>query len=611
MLEKLEPRTLFNGEADHAWGLDGVVYNGSRDAATDAGGRLIFLEYGLAYAQYDSGGQAAGSGNLSPSPSTLESRIAFQPDGRFFVAGALGVRQYAANGSFVRQFTGAGGHFANVASDEGRFFDIAVMPNGDVLVSGVVGQNLTDAQNAQIDFSGVERYTANGVFQYAISDTGRDRIVALPDGRFLVGDLTGVNRYLANGQLDPTFNNHAPLQYGPTAGDVFTAMNSLGVDAFGRIYGYSFASNRYLVVRLMPDGQIDTTYGDNGFANSGFGLPLGGDGEFFDDGLSGDGRMVIAPDGSAYIAGQIRFAGDYAVALRRLTPQGAMDLTFGSSGDGKARPDNGGIFYGTPRDVEMFPDGDIFVAAVGGHNVRFNITPPASAQVELIGGKLTVLGTSASDVITIDSKTAGKVTVTANGVTQSFTSSAVATIEILAGGGNDLVDSTSLAARMTGDVDFPVTIDGGAGDDVLLGHQGRDRITGASGNDRIFGAGGDDWLSGNAQTDKANGGDGNDSIFGNGGSDRLEGGAGNDTIFGGDQPDGIGGDDGNDSLSGEGGHDRINGGAGADFMSGGGGNDTFFARDNNVDAIVGGIAGHDRAQVDMDDSVVAVEELLA
>jgi hypothetical protein len=46
-------------------------------------------------------------------------------------------------------------------------------------------------------------------------------------------------------------------------------------------------------------------------------------------------------------------------------------------------------------------------------------------------------------------------------------------------------------------------------------------------------------------------------------------------------------------------------------MSGGGGDDTFFARDNEVDTIVGGLAGHDRAQADLDDSVVAIEELLA
>jgi hypothetical protein len=267
MLEKLEPRTLFNGEADLTWGNDGIVYNGGGDdAALDSTGRIVFLGSGLIYSLVDSAGHDIGNGTLSSDPSRLESRIAFQPDGRFVVAGALGVRQYGADGSFIRQFSNTGGgHFANVASDEARFFDIVALPNGDVLVSGVTGTNLLDPQTAQIDFAGVERYSVNGVFQYAISDSGRDKIVALPDGRFLVGDLTGVKRYLGDGRLDSTFNNHAALRFGPGDQDVFKLMNSLAVDAVGRIYGYSLASGQYLVVRLTPDGQIDTSYGKQRF----------------------------------------------------------------------------------------------------------------------------------------------------------------------------------------------------------------------------------------------------------------------------------------------------------------------------------------------------------
>jgi hypothetical protein len=73
-----------------------------------------------------------------------------------------------------------------------------------------------------------------------------------------------------------------------------------------------------------------------------------------------------------------------------------MDTAFGASGNGNARPPNGGAFYGKALDVEMFPDGDVVVFGSGGHNVRFNI-PPANLtpHVQVLDGTLTIFGTPA------------------------------------------------------------------------------------------------------------------------------------------------------------------------------------------------------------------------
>jgi len=93
-------------------------------------------------------------------------------------------------------------------------------------------------------------------------------------------------------------------------------------------------------------------------------------------------------------------------------------------------------------------------------------------------------------------------------------------VEIInAGDGNDVVDLTSTRFGY-GDV----TIDGGAGNDVLWGNAGNDSILGGTGNDNLFGGSGRDTLSG---------GDGNDTIDGGRGDDLLIGGAGDDVIFGG------------------------------------------------------------------------------
>lgn len=67
-------------------------------------------------------------------------------------------------------------------------------------------------------------------------------------------------------------------------------------------------------------------------------------------------------------------------------------------------------------------------------------------------------------------------------------------------------------------------LDGGPGNDELIGGNGRDEIDGAAGDDTITGRGGRDELEG---------GIGNDRLFGGKGRDTLEGGAGNDLLSGG------------------------------------------------------------------------------
>lgn len=92
------------------------------------------------------------------------------------------------------------------------------------------------------------------------------------------------------------------------------------------------------------------------------------------------------------------------------------------------------------------------------------------------------------------------------------------------------------------------TIDGGEGNDVILGQGGNDSLTGGMGNDSVVGGVGADFLSG---------GDGNDTLLGGFGADTLQLGSGdnlaegglfsdrftfddlgNTTIIGGEDPDG-------------------------------------------------------------------------
>ncbi|MGY4830466.1 calcium-binding protein [Sphaerotilaceae bacterium SBD11-9] len=133
-------------------------------------------------------------------------------------------------------------------------------------------------------------------------------------------------------------------------------------------------------------------------------------------------------------------------------------------------------------------------------------------------------------------------------------------------------------------------IDGGAGDDLLLGQGQDDAVYGGVGNDTLYG---DDRDISNTPADVH----GADYLDGGDGNDELLGGGRDDQLFGGDGDDDLWGDagavpssnraflqpayHGNDYLDGEGGNDYEQGEGGDDTLFGGEGNDTLIGDDND------------------------------
>ena len=104
------------------------------------------------------------------------------------------------------------------------------------------------------------------------------------------------------------------------------------------------------------------------------------------------------------------------------------------------------------------------------------------------------------------------------------------------------------AVKFGGNLPTDATLEGGAGDDLLIGGSGNDFLNGGDGNDRLFAEGGNDTLLGS---------NGNDRLVGQDGNDRLFGGVGRDTILGGTSSDRLDGGTGNDVLISGVGRDRI------------------------------------------------------
>lgn len=141
------------------------------------------------------------------------------------------------------------------------------------------------------------------------------------------------------------------------------------------------------------------------------------------------------------------------------------------------------------------------------------------------------------------------------------------------------------------------TIVGGAGDINIFGGLGNDTLTGGGGKSNIEGNDGDDIITGGASDNVLDGGAGNDTITGaGGGKNTLIGGIGNDTLIAvGAGDNTLDGGAGNDVITGGDGKDVIILGAGVDTANAGAGDDTIQVGDEGLVAgeVLNGGAGVD------------------
>ena len=150
----------------------------------------------------------------------------------------------------------------------------------------------------------------------------------------------------------------------------------------------------------------------------------------------------------------------------------------------------------------------------------------ASYTAQIVGGTLQVTGNGASDKLSLRLQsgvpTVLEVDVGDNGTADaSFDRSLFTAISVSAGGGNDRVRIDQVNGAFT---DEAVTIDGGPGNDTLLGGDGADVFFGGPGDDFVDGNRGDDtaFLGEDDDTFHWDPGDANDTIEGQDGLDTLD-----------------------------------------------------------------------------------------
>jgi uncharacterized delta-60 repeat protein len=303
--------------------------------------------------------------DLSPSASDHVRDVAVSADGKPVLVGDAGgpPGDTDMRALFIR-LTNAGGLDAGFGGD-GIVDDfnlsspfsaqaVAVQPDGKVVWAGYVDQSLFGIPNRNIL---VGRLLANGTpdpsfdgdgFRVVLVDAGGDLAdaandVALqPDGKIVVvgsaavGDANAnqedfaVVRLHANGSLDTSFSGDGEALISFDGG-LPDGAHTVAVDRLGRIVVAGQAGGFDLgagVVRLLPDGTLDATFGSGGKTELSILTP--GD-------PRGKTHVLLLPGDSILVAGNFDpdVGGDDSDSfVAVLEPDGDLDPTFGG-GDGK------------------------------------------------------------------------------------------------------------------------------------------------------------------------------------------------------------------------------------------------------------------------------------
>ncbi len=354
----------------------GVATSGERIFAAASGGQTMrvvgYDREGVPNPAFGVGGIAAPE--LGPG-SEYSNSLTVLPDGRILVAGHierwtgenwnhdLGLTRLTAAGAVDATFGGGTGYVNfNVPVSPNAYDDLqavgvqSVGPNAGKVV--VAGSSMDlNVPNGLAASAAVARFTADGAIDAGAAGFGqvsggspqgfrvtnfapvsngfRGQVVQPDDKLVAVGHVSFdgnniqavVARYTANGDLDPTFSGDGYL----TDPDPrFTGARSAAVQADGRIVVVGTgrgADGRqdFTVVRYMPDGTRDATFGSGGYAI----LAPGGTGAT----ESGYG-VAIQPDGRIVVGGLIIAAGQSQaeVMVARLNTNGTLDTGFGVGG---------------------------------------------------------------------------------------------------------------------------------------------------------------------------------------------------------------------------------------------------------------------------------------
>jgi uncharacterized delta-60 repeat protein len=259
-----------------------------------------------------------------------------QPDGKILVGGINShheyiLKRYLSNGKIDLEF----GHNGIVIGPKGKLSALLLELNGTILACG------SDLNN----YHQIIRFTHNGkkLLPFSTQIHGEiTRALIQPDKKIVVAGINthGISqivRYNVDGSLDTLFGKSGMLQ----EAKLIVSGLALQSDSKLIISGHTQQPSVFQIIRYLPHGARDITFGKDGLTN-------GSEGHAADIIIQADNKCVIVGSDS----NNLRFI------FQRLLPTGSLDETFGNNSVAE-NP------MGFPRRAGVQTDGSII--AVGGY----------------------------------------------------------------------------------------------------------------------------------------------------------------------------------------------------------------------------------------------------
>jgi uncharacterized delta-60 repeat protein len=192
-----------------------------------------------------------------------------QPDVNVFWPTVI---RFEANGAIDTTF-GNNGYARYPVNDNVSMFHTCIeLPDGRLLFGG--SANIWDALFMQMTPDGLldSSFGQNGYFIETFEGYAESYgMIRLPDGRFISAGYTNpgykayVARFLPNGDRDTTFGDQGVIYY-PEVNESVDILQ-LPDGKMLTLFWISDAIDQTILCRLHPDGQVDTTFGAHGYFN--------------------------------------------------------------------------------------------------------------------------------------------------------------------------------------------------------------------------------------------------------------------------------------------------------------------------------------------------------
>lgn len=325
---------------------------------------------------------------------------ALQPDGKIVLAARTG----ASNPYIIARYTSDGNPDTTFGTSNGRQISpfnvftraMALQPDGKILVGGQGEVPLPFAFalfRLNPDGSTDTTFGSNGLLSLIFgTESSAYDIVVLSDGKILVsGEVFLDNSFLLvrlnpNGSLDNTFGNGGSVRAKMGTSVAPAGAAAIAIQPDGKIVAAGYSFDAWAIARFHPDGQFD-----NDFSNDGKILLN------FTEATEKAVDVVLQPDGKILVAGARSHISGPTSIVARLNPDGTPDTTFGTGANGIVQPlqevnlasslvlDASGkiLIAGTKL---LFPGNDIIVIRLnpdGSNDTSFGVGGIAQTDVDL------------------------------------------------------------------------------------------------------------------------------------------------------------------------------------------------------------------------------------